>query len=254
MVLASGFVVDRQKGIFMTAKHFTDAVEGSGSDSFKLFTNGMAYDAYVMKVPPLRDAALVRLEGKFDPKDISAPYHLASVPLKKGDTVFFQGMHPHPCPVRNSNAADGFPDIIVPILKDYYGIMMRDCLHESEIVFDDLESNVVDLNSHILLNAAEKDAKLGRILYDANFYYRLKTKRNHKFSFGGLSGGPALNAKRELVGLNTAEEAARFKFTPEPQKEKNSSAGIKIEKVEDTLFITPIGTVQDLFDYAKSVK
>jgi len=71
-IMASGSLVNREKGIFLTAKHFSDAFGLLGVDYCKVFFNGKVYKAVLVKVPPIRDAALIKLASSFSVKDFPA--------------------------------------------------------------------------------------------------------------------------------------------------------------------------------------
>ncbi len=83
--------------------------------------------------------------------------------------------------------------------------------------------------------------------FENDSYIKIITTRDHKFSFGGLSGGVLLNEEREAVGIITAQDIFRFKYDkngklvddpPDPQ-----ASGTQ---VFDTIYITPVVDVADL--------
>ena len=42
--------------------------------------------------------------------------------------------------------------------------------------------------------------------------FGLKTKQDHKISFGGLSGGPTVNSRNEVIGINVVESGSEGDF------------------------------------------
>lgn len=209
----SGFLVNREKGIFMTADHVVDAMHRHGKNSADLFFNGKVYKAIAIKVLSLDDAALMQIVCSRKALKIAAasfpdPFTLASARAGIGDRVVIMGIHPHSFLIRESNAEEGIPDRILPIASQYYKIIQNDVTEEKEMVFDSLSSIVVGLDEHAPTIAPEDRAKYDilEVMRDsANTYTRVKTLRDHKFSFAGLSGGPILNERGELIGIVTKE-------------------------------------------------
>ncbi|MEK7138902.1 MAG: hypothetical protein AAB799_01845 [Patescibacteria group bacterium] len=256
-ILASGWLIDGGNGVLFSAKHFSDAfmdgiVELGGSEC-KVFLNGRVYDCIVSQVPPLRDAVVLKLSGAFDPANLPRPYKIAKEKVKIGDKVFVQGFHPHPREITRSNARDGLKDMIIPILKDFYELRTADPLEQREIVFDSLEARVVAVNARVRINTEEQDP-LGELKFKANRYIKVITARNHKFSFGGLSGGVVVRidekGEAEAVGIVTSEKPVRFGY------DKKGNLLSKAERVAiyDTMAITPIDSVKDLYEYARTLK
>lgn len=258
--LGSASLVNRDDGIFLSAKHVTDVFMGDavelGSNECKIFFISKVYNCEVMRVPPLRDAVLVRIKGIFNSSDFPEPYPIATTPVKVGDKVFVEGFHPHPLIVTKSNAEDGFGDVTVPILKNYYEFRTADPMLDMEIVYDSLEATVVKLNVHIRVkdHSGQIDhSVMAQMRFQTNYYFQIKTARNHKFSFAGLSGGEVVRLNKdgrpEVVGIVTAEPPVRMEYDKKGQ-------GLHPDKpsrvvVADTIMITPIDSIKDLLDYAK---
>lgn len=235
-VLASAFLVDREKGIFLTAKHFTDELVATSGARCKLFFNGRIFAAQVAKVPPLRDAAAVKISGNFDQASFPEPYKVFSGKLRIGEKVFVEGLHPHPFRVRERNLNEGHKDAVVPILKSYYGIVSLDKNREAEIVADRLEAEVIKDKAKIQLGEDRKN-QWDELRNSANDYVKIRTRLDHKFSFGGLSGGAVTNARGELIGIITAEGPARLEFDKNGYL-RGDSFFVRI--VFDTVYATPI--------------
>ena len=161
-----------------------------------------------------------------------------------------QGFHSHPAQVTESNRADGLKDTVVPILKKFYELRQADPEKMSEVVFDSLEARVVDLSAHIDISEQDSDP-LGELKFSANEYIKVVTVRNHKFSFGGLSGGVVvrLNSQGEFeaVGIVTAERPERLDYDRDGKLERKPIRKI----VSDTMLITPIESVKDLYEHAR---
>ena len=205
---ASAFLVNRKKGIFMTADHVVDAMRKYSKSTAPLFFNGNVYTITVIKVLPLDDVALVQVTCSFDSVRSPEPFPLASAEVRIGDSLFVMGIHKHPHSIRAFNAKRGVADRVLPIIAEYFGIVMADPTRESEMVFDSLASVVGGLGIHApsMDPANSPGADALEVMRDtSNAYIWTRTVRDHKFSFGGLSGGPVLNARGELVGVVTKE-------------------------------------------------
>src|SRR3989338_30726 len=164
-VMASAFLVDRQRGIFASAKHFV----GSESDGdCKIFFNGRVYDGFLLRLPPVTDIAMIKIEGEFDSANFPEPYKIA-IQVRIGDKVFVRGIHPHP-----GNLQAGHQ--VLRIFSDYYGYVGRD----DEFVYDSLESKITDLNAKISnRNIQGSSEELSGV---TNTYFQLETKENHRLS------------------------------------------------------------------------
>lgn len=256
-ILASGWLIEGSSGVLFSARHFSDAfvddvVELGGSEC-KAFMGVRVYDCLVAQVPPLRDAVDLKLKGSFDPGQLPKPYKIATEKAKVGEKLFIQGFHPHPLEITDSNRKDGLNDKLIPILKDFYEFRMADPLVQKEIVFDNLEAKVIGINERIRINSEQHDP-LGNLKFEVNEYIKVVTVRNHKFSFGGLSGGVAIRlnsgGEAEAVGIVTGEKPVRFGY---------DKKGQVIDKTEhiaiyDTILITPIHSVKDLYEYARTLR
>lgn len=256
-VLASGWLIEGGNGTLFSAKHFTDVFMNNiielGANECKVFLSSKVYSCVVVRVPPQRDAVVLKILGHFNSADLPVPYKISKTKLKTGDKVFIQGFHPHLFKITKSNLEDGFKDLIVPILATFYELRMADPTKQKEVVFDSLEATVVSLNEHITIDHQESDSS-EELKLKTNEYIKVITAKNHKFSFGGLSGGVVVKLNNqgvlEAVGIVTAEIPERLRYNKKGELE----GGSVHEVVSDTLFITPIGSVQDLYDYARKIR
>lgn len=254
----SAWLIDGGNGLFFSAKHVTDALLNNivelGPGGCKMFlSNGKVFTCTTVKVPPLRDAVVLRLLEPFNFEEMPKPYKISETELKVGDKVFVQGLHSHPIDITESNKVDGIEDAVVPILKNFYEIREADPSRQREVVFDNIEAIVVDLNEHIQVDDYEPGS-IEEIRYKVNDYVKVVTTRNHKFSFGGLSGGVVIKINEqgipEAVGIVTAERSERWEYD-----EKGRLGGLMIPKiVSDTIMITPIYSVRDLYEYARKIR
>lgn len=197
-ILASAFLIDKQRGIFASAKHFV----GNESDGrCQIFFNGRVYKGFLVTEPEVTDAVAIKIDGPFDSQTFPEPYPLAAG-VRKGERVFIQGIHPHPSRFQVNQK-------IIPIFSQYYGIVGKG----DEFVFDNLEAEVVD-TSRKIENSTIKDSS--EILANiSGIYVELKAKEDHGFSFSGLSGGPTINERQELIGINAVENPAYWELNRE---------------------------------------
>jgi len=189
--LASGFLVDKQAGIFGSAKHFIGIDEPG---EYKLFFNGVVYDCFLLRLPVVSDIVLLKIQGKFNPKDFPEPYPFAKN-IKIGEKVFIRGIHPH--------LLDKISiDLVLPIFKDYYDLVQHKN-NLKEFVFDNLSAKVTELNITILNSSIGGSRGIQAI---SGTYFNTETDKDHESSFGGLSGGPIVNEAGELIGITSFEE------------------------------------------------
>lgn len=243
----SGFLIDREKGAFYTNKHVSDLFDELGGRPIaKIFFNGRAYDAQVLKVAPLRDAAIVCLEGSFDFSLFPVPAPIASGEVKVKDKVWIEGFHVHPFWIREKHqSALGYQEKLVPILRSYYGLGTRFLAKEREIVFEKIEGIVQVVGAKANLSPpAGEPAMVTKVRNQSNTYFKIKTNQDHHFSFGGLSGTAVRNDRGEIVGIVTVEEQ-RFEVDPETMVQ-SPDGQIYVKPVFDILLVTPIETVANL--------
>ncbi|MDP3792959.1 MAG: hypothetical protein Q8Q89_04525 [bacterium] len=259
-VMASGNLVDREKGIFRTAKHFTDEFGKLGLDYCKVFFNGKVYRANLVRVPPLRDAALIKIFSSFSPDDFPKLLPVAKEIPKFGDKIYIQGFHPHLYKIRKINEEEGFSDKMVPIFETYYGVVDKDLNRETQVVFDDLEGRVIrpDPESVFKNKFLTAEQKKDLLEVENDKYTKVLMKRDHKFSFGGLSGGVALNDRGEIVGVITAQNPLKFEYDKHGFFFIPGEGQVEITEIKkqlwDTIYITPINSIKDLNEYIKNSK
>ena len=263
-VLASGWLIDGGNGTLFSAKHFTDTFINNpielGIKECKVFLSGKVYTCVVVRVPPQRDAVVLKILGSFNQSKLPKPYKISTTKLKIGDKVYVQGFHPHSLEIMKSNMDDGFRDLVVPVLKNFFELREADPTRQREVVFDNLVGKRVKLDpdsirNNPLLNDEEKE---GALKYENDSYIKVLMARDHKFSFGGLSGGVVLNEKGEAVGIITAQDIFRFEydengFFVDPFMGNHMIINIK-KQLFDIIYITPIESVKDLYDYAMQIK
>ncbi len=264
-VLASGWLIDGGNGTLFSAKHFTDVFINDtielGANECKVFLSGKVYTCIVVQVPPLRDTVVLKILGSFNPAELPKPYKTPTTKLNVGDKVFIQGFHPHSSEITKSNMADGFKDLIVPILESFYELREADPSRQRKVVFDNLEGKRVkpdpdSVRKNPLLDNDEKKALLE---YENDSYIKVHMTRDHKFSFGGLSGGVARNEKGEAVGIITAQDIFKFEYDKngffiDPHSGDQVRVIRKKKQFFDTIYVTPIESVMDLYDYARKIR
>ncbi|MBI4160362.1 MAG: trypsin-like peptidase domain-containing protein [Candidatus Yanofskybacteria bacterium] len=220
-VSASAFLIDAERGLFGSAKHFV----GTESDGdCKIFFNGKVYDGFLAQVPAVTDIAVIKIKGRLDRTLPALPYAMAEG-ASIGDKVFVRGIHPHP-PVLQGGKN------IIPIFRNYYGIIGL----YNEFVYDNLEAEITDLAVGIVNKdiggSPEASAEIVAV------YATLNTKEDHLFSFGGLSGGPVVNQSDQLVGI-IASESPRSNL-------KNTNFGPVIVETYNILQIVPVDELKKL--------
>lgn len=257
-ILASGNLINRENGLIRTAKHFTDAFGALGVDYCKVFLmNGKVYKAALVKVPPIRDAALIRLIPPFSVSDLPYPLPMAPEMPKPGDKVFVQGFHPHAFYLRQENREEGFPDNEIKIFETYYGQITKDRNKESQVVFDNLTGMVVKPDPETVANnpwLSDEEKKVS-LKFENDKYIKVLMAKDHKFSFGGLSGGVALNENGEAFGVITAQDIFRLELDDKGFFFMPGIGPVKAVEVKkqyfDTIYITPLDSIGDLAEYAK---
>lgn len=258
-IMASGSLANKEQGLFRTAKHFTDEFRPLGTDSCKVFFNGKVYTAELARVPSSRDAAVIRISSPFDPEDFPEPSPIAGKQPELGDTVRIKGAHPHAYWVREANKSEGFPDNVVEIFEKYYGVIMKDPTMETQVVLDDLGGKVVKPDPESVRKNPffSDEMKEGMLEFENDKYMKVLMRRDHKFSFGGLSGGLAVNDRGEVIGVITAQDIYRFEFDKNGLfVDPNSGhvAAVVEKQLFDTIYITPIDSIADIEEYMRNLK
>lgn len=259
-IMASGNLINREKGIFRTAKHFTDAFGSLGVDYCKVFFNGKVYRATLIRVPPIRDAALIKLLPPFDVDDFPELLPVASEMPKLGDKIYVQGFHPHAYSIRQANKTEGFPDKEINIFETYYGQVVKDLSKESQVVFDNLEGIRVMPNLEAILKnkLLDDEQKKAYLELENDRYIKVLTARDHKFPFGGLSGGVALNDKGEAFGVITAQDIFRFELDEHGLFSMPGGGEVSVIEIKkqfwDTIYITPLDSIKELDEYVKDIR
>ncbi|MDP3730989.1 MAG: hypothetical protein Q8R34_00635 [bacterium] len=182
---ASAFLIEKERGIFSTAKHF---VEHLGTEEFKIFCNGKVYQGLVMVTASTSDLAIVGIKDKFNPADLPEPSILAESSPGAGALVRVQGIHPHPPHLQ-------IDKILVEIMRGYYGMSWK----KNEFVFDDLEAKVSNPDKEVKNKDIEGTPEGFGLI--SNTYIEIITAEDHRWSFGGLSGGPVVDGNNEVVGI-----------------------------------------------------
>jgi hypothetical protein len=247
-VSASGWLIEGSNGMLFSARHFSDVFMNSpidlGTKECRAFMFGQVYNCVVVKVPPIRDAVLLKLTDfsseiyKFKPYKVSPykivnPYKISTQKPKIGDRVFVQGKHLHPYSLLLDDRRFPSKNKIIPILEKFYGIRMVDKFKKQEVVFESLEGKVVNIDTESIINDPHLGEYNKKILlkYENESYIKIRTVKKHPLAFQGLSGGVVLNQEKEVIGIITAQNPFRVYF--------------------DTIYATPIESVKELYQYAR---
>ncbi len=256
-ILASGWLIEGGEGTLMSAKHFSDAFMKDlldlGPSECKAFLNRKVYSCFAIRVPSVRDAVVLKLLD-YGKEPVGA-YRISLSKPKIGDKLHIQGFHPHPPEIIESNLKDGFKDVQIPILKNFYELRGKQLKNTGEVVFDNLAATVIKpdpgalINNRLLLPEEKRES----LKYENDSYIKVLMDHDHKFSFGGLSGGVALNDSGEAVGVITAQDILRFDSEEKKSKDEHHNFSIITRKNQkfDIIYITPIGSVMDIVNYAR---
>ncbi len=219
--MGTAFLIDKERGLFASAKH----VGIQARDVCKIFFNGRVYNAFLLKLPPITDVGIIKIDGPFDPSDFPEPYKFASK-INKGDKTFTRGIHPHPKKYQDAGR-------LLPLMRGYYFILGRD----GEFVYDNLEGEISDLDKRI------ENKKIGgssKMLADVtSSYIELKMKKDHHFSFGGLSGGPTVNDREEVVGINSSEVGGYLEITEDGKAQYHPWTTFHLVSISELIKLLP---------------
>jgi len=221
----SGFLINKKTGVFLTNKHVSNVFDVLGKGSHKIFFNCKVYNAAILKTSVLADAALVRITDSFDSSDFLKPAPFAGEKAKVGDKVVVEGFHVHPYWVRKADEEEGYKFPVIPVFRDYYNLGTKNLDKEQEVVFETLEAVVVAVDRKIEIKG-QGSGIIQDLRESTNLYVTIKTTKDHKFPFSGLSGTVVRNGKGETIGIFTA--------------------GPELERVFKTAFLTPIESVENL--------
>jgi hypothetical protein len=243
----SGFLRDKEKGLFYSNKHVTDVFGTLGGDSHKIFFNGSVYNASVLYVHELADAAIFKITDPFDASDFPDPIPFATEKLVVGDKVYLEGFHVHPYNIREANKERDIEYTMVPIMRDYYESVRIDTDHYSEVVFENIEATITEIDINLKIGSEGPSNKIDRLRGEANLFIKATTEHDHLFSFGGLSGSAVKNEAGEIVGILTAESR---KYETDPESLDPDSQSIVITKfIFNEVIITSIEELESLHSF-----
>lgn len=248
--MASGFLASKEKGLFYTARHFSDEFGRLGPDSCRLFFNGRVYQAVLRKVASLQDVALVQIIGPFNPENFPDAPPLADKTVVLGEALMVEGFHPHPFWLRDKNGKAGIADTVVRIFSSFYGLQQKNPAKETEIVFDQLPGIVMGVSKKEAIESNRRHPwakELQTMRAEASAFIAVKVVLEHAYSFQGLSGGPVKNGRGQIVGMVSAEPR-RLEFDHEGFLRGEE---VMVKVVYDTIFLTPMALVPELREYVK---
>ncbi len=193
-MMGSALLINKREGIFASAKH----VVGEFERKYKLFFCGRVYTAVRILDTGVTDVSFLKIISKFDPNDFPEPYSISEV-IEEGEDVFVRGIHMHYEELQRNK-------VIHRIVKDYYAITN----YGREFVYDNLPATIVDKEAVRRGDSVRPSDQFDPSALVQNDF-GLETKQEHKISntktsFGGLSGGPTVNSRNEIVGINVVEK------------------------------------------------
>ena len=187
--MGSIFLRDKERGIFATAEHVVPL-----ETDYKIFFLGKVYRGVRVLDTGVADVGFFRISDDFDPSGFPEPYPIADS-VSEGERVFIRGIHIHPPELQEGK-------LLHKIVRSYYELS-----GEQEFVYDNLPAIVMS-KKKLMANsdvAGNDDDTLADVVLH-NFV--VVADQDHVSSFGGLSGGPTVNARGEAVGVNSTELAS----------------------------------------------
>lgn len=176
----------KETGIFSTADHVIEL-----DTEYKLFFCGKVYKTRRILDPGVSDVGFLKITDEFDPSTFPKPYEIAES-VQVGEQVFIRGIHIHPEKLQEGKAIHG-------IAQKYYGLTTT-----AEFVYDDLSAMIT--STEVLISNSDVQNRDSGGLNDVVLRnFKVRTINDHIISFGGLSGGPTVNRRGQIVGINSTE-------------------------------------------------
>lgn len=180
----SAFLIEpKEAGIFGTADHVVEL-----DVEYKLFFCGKVYKARRVLDPGVSDVGFLKITDEFDPSIFPKPYEIAES-AQVGEQVFIRGIHVHPEKLQKEK-------VIHQIVREYYGLVST-----AEFVYDDLSAMITD-KEVLTPNSSFKEFESAELRDVVLKNFSVRAIHDHIISFGGLSGGPTVNRRRQIVGIN----------------------------------------------------
>lgn len=181
--MGSSFLRNKERGLFATARHVIEL-----DVEYKLFFCGKVYKARRVLDAGVTDVGFLMITDDFDPDDFPEPYPITDS-VQKGDKAFIRGIHIHPKRLY-------FNKVLHLIVDGYYGLT-----DPMEFVYDDLPATVTTLEV-MVSNSDFKNRERSELDGVVQLNFSVQAADDHVISFGGLSGGPTVNERGEIIGIN----------------------------------------------------